>query len=290
MKNTLIHAFDTLPPFCRELYAQLDTQLSNVKTQYTVLLEQARRSIPITREALLKLEEWNQTYQFPDKFEQTRYLKEIKPIFYGLFLYFHRFYNMELNSPPGNRADQEEYVLSELQHLKAFYEKHKFFYQYIKSEATYLDDNLYIPTKEFDLEQASLYDTYTYTAYPTSLDNLAASIYANDLLQEHLSKTLSILTSQQLVSHSPALIWTESRTALTELAYAFQSAGVFNDGKAELKDIIDFLQDVFSVNLGHYPRTFQEILSRKKGYTTFIDKLRERLLTRIQKIEDKYMP
>ncbi|WP_431217556.1 RteC domain-containing protein [Puia sp. P3] len=113
-----------------------------------------------------------------------------------------------------------------------------------------------------------------------------------DLMQDYLLRAEEELTRP----HDPKqrniakLTWTDSKSALIELAYAIQSAGSLNDRKASLREIIEGLQAAFNIDLGHYPRVFQEILSRKTGYTTYIDRLREKLLLRIKIIEEKYDP
>jgi hypothetical protein len=78
------------------------------------------------------------------------------------------------------------------------------------------------------------------------------------------------------------MTWTDSKTSLIELAYALHATGSFNNGKAGLKQVTDYLQTPFHVDLGNTSRTFQEILARKRGYTNFLDRLRYRLLQRIE--------
>jgi hypothetical protein len=46
---------------------------------------------------------------------------------------------------------------------------------------------------------------------------------------------------------------------------------------------------VFQMDLGHYRRTFQDILARKTGYTNTLDCYRDNLPLRIQKIEEKHI-
>ena len=65
------------------------------------------------------------------------------------------------------------------------------------------------------------------------------------------------------------LIWAGSESALVELAYAFYKSGAFNDGQAELKNIVQLLESA--------------------GPTIFIDKLHFALVAYIDELEVKEM-
>jgi hypothetical protein len=88
---------------------------------------------------------------------------------------------------------------------------------------------------------------------------------------------------------SLSLTWTGSESALVELAYALYKSGAFNDGQAELKNIVQLLESAFRVPMENAPRTFQEIRNRKSGPTIFIDKLHFALVAYIDELEVKEM-
>ena len=69
--------------------------------------------------------------------------------------------------------------------------------------------------------------------------------------------------------------WTGSKVGLTEVIYSFAALETFNNGKATVKMISDYLEKVFFVNLGNTSATFQDIRNRKTGNTKFIDSMRE---------------
>ena len=56
----------------------------------------------------------------------------------------------------------------------------------------------------------------------------------------------------------------------------------------DLMTIAVFISNAFSVPLGNVTRIFQEILSRKKGSTLFIDSLKIALNQRIDDIEERH--
>jgi hypothetical protein len=84
------------------------------------------------------------------------------------------------------------------------------------------------------------------------------------------------------------LKWTDTKSGLVELGYSFKEKGTFNNGEVDLQSIFDYLEYVFFVHIDNPYRSFQEILSRKKGYTLYIDKLRDGFIHKIDEIESGY--
>lgn len=271
-----------------EWLTELTEQLVNIQNEETNVIKGANRSIQACKKILSRLEDFVTAYKFKDQQEEIFFFKEIKPKICGQLIYFHKVYMIEISRPIG---DQTTYLQKEADRLQEFYINHKFFYQYFRSGQTYLDDKLF-------LRQPHGFSLHTYeTGYESLMgiksDHLLSTIYANDMLQDYLGKALVSLNGHPVTEankHTPEspLNWTESKTALIELIYALQAANVFNNGKADLKQIIDFFQSSFNIDLGNTSRTFQEILCRKTGYTNFIDKIRDKLLHRIEKVEEKY--
>ena len=68
--------------------------------------------------------------------------------------------------------------------------------------------------------------------------------------------------------------------------YALHSEGVFNNGAADLKDIAEYFEHVFEIDLGQYRRTFLEIRVRKSERTKFINSLKENLTKRMDNSDD----
>ena len=64
------------------------------------------------------------------------------------------------------------------------------------------------------------------------------------------------------------------------------SEGVFNNGAADLKDIAEYLEYIFEIDLGQYRRTFHEIRARKVDRTKFIITLNEKLLKRMDNSDE----
>lgn len=208
----------------------------------------------------------------------------------SLVLFHARVYALEVARPPAIIQAQLDHFTRELDRINAYFNENRFIYQYLREELTFLDDRLFsranvahILSVEFTGIEMISYTTRTF-------GHIVASFKANDMLSAHILQVIDALKDTgptRPAQKNIGLIWTESKTGLIELAYALQSAGCFNDSKADLRQVVEVLQKAFNIDLGNYPRTFQEILARKTGYTNFIDKLRHHLLLRIQSIEDR---
>jgi len=280
----------TYPTFCADLYEGLINKLALIDNEKNSRMKKAELSVQTAETIIIELQSALETHSFVDKPEEIFFFKEVRPSFYCLLLFHSRVYQIELGRPPGDSIAQLTYLQKEIDRLSEFYEANKFIYKYLKSGSTQFDEKMFFrPTTE-SVYAFRMYSLMEEPVYPTSYDPLVAQVKAADLLQKYLSEViLEVDPTRVDLPYKRTLVWTESKSALIELAYALHAAGVFNAGKADLKDITDALEYVFQTDCRHYPRTFQEILSRKKGYTNFIDKLKDKLLLRIKVIEDKHI-
>jgi hypothetical protein len=53
---------------------------------------------------------------------------------------------------------------------------------------------------------------------------------------------------------------------------------VFNNGASDLKDIAEYFENTFNIDLGQYHRAFLEIRARKSDQTKFLNTLKENSL------------
>lgn len=113
--------------------------------------------------------------------------------------------------------------------------------------------------------------------------------FGNNLLSHYMGITKE---SEMGVVESPSffpkvrLIWTGNKIDLVELIYAWETAGCFNHGNASIKEIVDYIEIVFNIDLGDYYHTFLEMRIRAKQ-TSFLDKLVKVLKARMDKVDRK---
>ncbi|UVQ67870.1 RteC domain-containing protein [Bacteroides thetaiotaomicron] len=123
--------------------------------------------------------------------------------------------------------------------------------------------------------------------FSTCYDHKAAQILANDMLSIYLNKRLHYVDKQIIIEESRAFLsehpfrWTAPKIALVELGYSIYAACVLNNGKADIKEIMTYLEASFKVDLGDYYRTYITIKDRKKDRTSFLSNLIKCLLKKM---------
>ncbi len=272
-----------------ELRNDLSENLANIQKDGLQTIGQAQEALHLSHDALTTLKDSVQQFPFSDMTEMITYYKEIEPFFVSRVMFFARVLRLETGRPPGDRATVEGHFQKEWQFILDFQAENRFLYRYIRAGENWLDEKLFVaaPDRPTAGPDSDLSDSLLHDASKT-----VARLHSLELMQDYLFRAEDALTHPQdpKQRNIAKLTWTDSKSALIELAYAIQSAGSLNDRKATLREIIEGLEAVFHIDLGHYPRVFQEILSRKKGYTNYIDRLRDKLLLRINLIEEKYDP
>jgi len=285
------HSADVSPKlkYWQDLRDAFEYQLERTQKDESNLLRFIQHALVFASESLQKVTASIQEYAFLPG-EEVYFFKVIKPYFAGRLIYYSRLSNLEVERSMVSMNAIEEFYTVELKRIKGVFDQHRFIYGYLRSGATHLDDRLFFQARPDMATALYGFEPSPDSAHPICYDHVVAQILAAELLQKFLQEAIDNLRIETNSTGilTPRVTWTDSKTGLIELAYALQSAGVLNNGKIDLKDVIDFLEKIFHVNLGNYPRTFQEILSRKTGYTNFIDRLKNKLLMRIQHIEDKY--
>ena len=277
------------PAYWTELRNDLSEKIHTILKEEHQPIRQAQKVIQIVQDARTQMRRSIQQTNFTNLSEQIHYYKEIEPFFEGRVIFYNRLYHLEIGRPPGDRSTVEAYLQKEWQYIRDFYAEHHFLYRYLRAGETWLDEKLFVfsPSRTSATSDPDLIDPLLHDA-----PAVVAKLHSVDLMQDYLLRAEEELPQPRDPKQRGIgkLNWTDSKSALIELAYALHSAGSLNDQKADLREIIECLQSAFHIDLGHYPRVFQEILSRKTGYTTYIDRLRDRLQLRIKLIEEKYDP
>lgn len=269
----------------------LNEQLNFVDLEIDNQIKKCENAIEIILKSINVIKEIVRKNIFKAEFEEIQFFKEIKPQFTSKLIYYNMIYKIEMKKPNGGNRILKKYYNSELQKLKSFFDNELEFYQYYRSGSSYLDYK-YFQRGKFDIKLV-LDDFYfeTDTTFSTSHDFKVAQILANDLIQLYIENQLIMIENNDKSNKSQRkpnikLMWTGSKVALTELLYALHTEGVFNNGTVDLKDIAEYFEQTFEIDLGQYRRTFLEIRARKSDRTKFINSLNESLLKRMDNADD----
>lgn len=273
------------------LLSNLNEQLNFIDLEIDNPIKKCEKAIEVILTSIANLKKIVSKNNFKSDTEEIQFFKELKPQFTSKLIYFNMVYKIEMKRPNGGNRILKKYYHNELLKLKLFFDNELEFYQYYRSGSTYLDYK-YFQRGKFDIKLAL--DNYyfeTDTTFSTSHDFKVAQILANDLLQLYLENQLIMIENKDINEKSQRkpnikLMWTGSKVALTELLYALHSEGVFNNGAVDLKDIAEYFEHIFEIELGQYRRAFLEIRARKNERTKFITSLNETLLKRMDNADD----
>lgn len=274
-----------------QLLTDLNEQLNFIDLEIDNQVKKCEQAITVILKSINALKKLVSKNNFKSETEEIQFFKEVKPQFTSKLIYYNMVFKIEMKKPNGGNRVVKKYFNNELLKLKAFFDNELEFYHYFRSSSTYLDYKYFLRGK-FDIKLAL--DTYyfeTDTSFATSHDFKVATILANDLIQLYIENQLLMLENREISEKSQRkpnvkMTWTNSKVALTELLYALHSEGVFNNGAADLKDIAEYFEYVFEIDLGQYRRTFLEIRMRKAEKTKFIVGLNDVLLKRMENTDE----
>lgn len=273
------------------LLTELNEQLNFLNLEIDDKIIRSEKAIEIILTSIFNLKKIISKNLLMSDQEEINFFKEMKPQFTSKLIYYNMVYKIEMKRPNGGNRVLKKYYMNELLKLKSFFDNELEFYQYYRSRSTYLDYK-YFQRGKFDIKMTL--DSYYFeadTTFSTSHDFKVARILANDLIQLYLEKQLIIIENKNTSEKSQRkpnmkFMWTGSKVALTELLYALHSEGVINNGAVDLKDIAEYFEHIFEIDLGQYRRAFLEIRARKSERTKFITSLNETLLKRMDNADD----
>ena len=273
------------------LLNKLNEQLNFIDLEIDDQIKKCEQAITVILKSINELKKVATKINFKSKSEEIQFFKEVKPQFTSKLIYFNLVYRIEMKKPNGGNKILKKYYNNELLKLKAFFDNELEFYQYYRSGSTYLDYKYFL-RGEFDIKLAL--DSYYFESdmsFATSHDFKVATILANDLIELYLENQLLMLENNENSEKSQRkpnvkLTWTGSKVALIELIYALHTEGVFNNGAADLKDIAEYFEHTFEIDLGQYRRVFLEIRARKNDRTKFLTTLNDSLQKRMENSDD----
>jgi hypothetical protein len=278
----------------RDFYTHLSRKIQTVLQSIDlegcdISIEDSVRMIKFLEDCLSELRDFFLAIKSIAPEEEVVFFKEIKPEVLGLLLYFNKIHNVELKRPIGSNETQSEYYDKELMSLTYFFERNLDFHQYYRANSTYLDECYFIRGKS---NPQLCVDSAKYILDPlfsTGYDYKVAKIICNEMLRIYLNKKKHSLEKQIIIKKNRELLpnsnlkWTGSKADATELGYAIKESGVINNGDVDIKEIMNFLEVSFDIDLGDYYRTYIAIKTRKKGRTPFLNKLIEALIRRMER-------
>ena len=273
------------------LLHDLNEQLNFIDLEIDDQIKKCEQAITIILESINELKKATIKSNFKSLNEEIQFFKDIKPKFTSKLIYYNTIFKIETKKPHGGERILKKYLNNELDKLKRYFDNNLDFYKYYRTGSNYLDHK-YFSRGKIDIKLAldSFYFEVDHS-YSTSHDFKVAKIMAHDLIQVYLEDQLLMLENKEpkeksQVNPKVKQTWTGSKVALIELLYALHTEGVFNNGSSDLKDIAEYFENIFNINLGQYHRAFLEIRMRKSDQTKFLNALKEKLIKRMENTVD----
>ena len=273
------------------LLTKLNEQLNFTDIEIDDPIQRSENAVNIIINAVEKLKIIFEKEKTKSQEQEIDFFKNIKPKFTSKLIYYNAIYKIETKKPHGGERIVKKYINNELEKLKRYFDSNLDFYRYYRTGSNYLDVK-YFTRGKFDIKLAL--DSFYFEAdhsFSTSHDFKVAKIMAHDLIQVYLEDMLLMIENKEpreksQVNHKLKQNWTGSKVALTELLYALHTEGVFNNGTSDLKDIAEYFENIFNIDLGQYHRAFLEIRMRKSDQTKYLNSLKETLIKRMEETDE----
>ena len=275
-----------------KLLSKINTEIETSCMDSDVSSDKAIYMIDFIRPLFEELREFNHQYTFQDANEEILFFKDIKPFILSKLIYFNDIYLLELRKPNGSKEVLKEYYKKKQTAITEFCNANLDFYQYYRSKATHLDRYYFLREHEnYKLcHNCGMFDKDP--LFSTCCDHRVAKMLAYDMLEIYLQQRLQELERKEVIENSRTslpdnpFLWTGTKIAAIELGYAIYAAGVLNNGNADIKEIMTYIEASFKIDLGDYYRTYLAIRERKKDKTSFLTNLINKLLQKMDE-DDK---
>ena len=274
-----------------QLLSNLNEQLNFTDLEIDDPIQRSESAINIIINSIEKLKIIFEKEKVKSQEIEIDFFKNIKPRFTSKLIYYNAVFKIETKKPHGGERILKKYLNNELDKLKRYFDNNLDFYKYYRTGSNYLDHK-YFTRGKFDIKLTldSFYFEVDHT-FSTSHDYKVAKIMAHDLIQVYLEDKLLMLENKEpkeksQVNPKVKQTWTGSKVALIELLYALHTEGVFNNGASDLKDVAEYFENIFNIDLGQYHRAFLEIRMRKSDQTKFLNSLKEKLVKRMENTDD----
>ena len=273
--------------FTKNLYDDLVSRLKDLDTKVDPASLTPDLRMGMIEKAISRIKEKLKDHVFCNDDEEVWFFKFSLPPFLSLLIYYTEKTEMETMAFVIDPQIRKEYYTQQLRKINDYCREHSELLRYYRSSGISMDKHYFLRSSPLNRENINpMMDQSFCTVYTVTIATLQA--YAR-LGQEIRCQFPGSGGDIWIAGYSGVKMrWTDTKSGLVELCYSFKEKGTFNNGEADLQSIFDYLEYVFFVHIDNPYRSFQEILSRKKGYTLYLDKLRDGFIHKIDDIESGY--
>lgn len=216
--------------------------------------------------------------------DEILFFKTIKPKFKAQLLFHQSVLDIEGRRPPGSDA-LSGYYISELEKIAHYFTSNLGFYDYVRRDATHLDDRYYL-RGIFEVclcPHENLIDFDE--SFNTSHDTKLAQLLANELILAYLERRIEKVNNKETGTFHELLgeetyQWTENQAAFVEHCYGLIASEAVNHGKVVMANFIHYMEKVFNTTVKNFYGTYNDI-SERANQTLFTDKVKQALINRM---------
>lgn len=260
-----------------QLQEQLKQEIEIIRGNKVEGPESAAGMVRACEGILTGLREFVQSYTFADRTEEILFFKERKPVLMAQYLYHKAIFSMALHGMYASVDQSKAHYQTFLDRMGQYARKHRAFFYYCMSGDKSRDH-------EYFVRRSSKNILFRDVTFSTKHDHLLATMLSDRLLLDYINDRLRNLNTVN--AFESRLNWTANKTDLIELLYALHVTGCINDGQAEVKQIATTFEAMFNIKLGNYYDYLKKISQRKTGQTAFLNTLRDKLLRRLEQLDE----
>jgi hypothetical protein len=266
-----------------KIISELENNLDSLKISNENVLILSQKAVGLCSAVLIEMKETVKKNDFQSEKGEIHFFKKIKPQVYSKLIFYHTLFKIETKRPK-TKLLQEKYLKRVLKKLHKYFKLNEDICQYYWSEKEYNDELYFLrKNRNIAIPTDSLFSFIDHE-FSTLHDHTFSCIIAHEQLIRYIENEIQKLQNQE---KKPELSetkynWTDSKIALVELIYAIHSTRSINNGKIDIKELVELFEKLFQIDLEEYSRTFIDIRMRKTGRTKFLDELKHSLLKRME--------
>ncbi|MEI2273583.1 RteC domain-containing protein [Sphingobacterium sp. ML3W] len=268
-------------------YSEMLEKLDAINGSIRESLLNLNASLLLIRETVYSLKEYIHTHPFLNNEEEITFFKYTKPRFAAWQIYCLELHNILSTIPIGTDEMIKGYYINEIGILERFFKMHSFYYQYyLKDEDA--KDKLFFLRSNRSLFPPGGELLSTDPDFSTELDYLFSKFRAYEMLRDFMIRRVKLLFQEANynfmngLAHKRKRWWSGDKVELVEIAYGIYYTNRLNGGKAEISDIVGWLEESLNIDLSQAYRMFVDIRRRKTiSFTKFLDEMRDAIHTNI---------
>src|SRR3546814_93929 len=262
------------------LYSGMTEQLESINGTLKDSLANLTDSLSCTAATIQHLRQYIRACPFTDDQDEIHFFKYTKPRFYCWHIYVVELHHILSAVPVGTDQMVRDYYMNELGVINRFIRQHAFGYEYYLADETAKDANFFLCRNKSTFSPGQEHQPED-SGFSTEMDYLFSMFRAYEMVRDFIIRRLRLLYRNPDNSIMAELLvgrkrrWSGDKVELIEIAYGIYYTQRINDGKAEIADIVGWLEESLDVDLAQAYRMFVDITRRKTvSYTKYLDEMR----------------